>query len=324
MLGGVIHSLKLPVSGLIVGSCAVLCICLIARYVPQKGSILKATIIVAIFKMLLSPQSPFPAYFAVFFQGLLGELLFISRRFYPLSCILLGILALIESGIQRILVMTLLYGKDFWMAVNVFINSFVGNKVQDMPDYAWYLAGGYVFLHALVGLLVGTSASMLHKGLHRWHKQYLLEGISFAGSNRVLDGTEILANSRKSKSYLKNIFWLLWVLLFLLYLQAYFQIGGQALLPQSLVGGMLFRSLFLLLSWYFLISPIFTFLLKKWLQKQQKQSKTELEEVLHVLPEMRLLLAFAWQQTATLKGLWRIWVFLKIVICYAVSEPSEP
>ena len=58
MLGGVIHAAKIPVSGLIVGSCAVICICLIAFYHPTKGAIIKATIIVAIFKMMLSPQAP--------------------------------------------------------------------------------------------------------------------------------------------------------------------------------------------------------------------------------------------------------------------------
>ena len=49
MLGGIIHGLKLPVSGLVVGSCAIVCICLIGRYVPEKGSIIKATVIVCDF-----------------------------------------------------------------------------------------------------------------------------------------------------------------------------------------------------------------------------------------------------------------------------------
>src|SRR3954468_19918714 len=80
LLGGIIHGLKLPVSGLVVGSSAVICISLMAYYVPVRGSILKATIIVAVFKMMLSPQAPLPAYFAVFFQGLLGELLFLNRK----------------------------------------------------------------------------------------------------------------------------------------------------------------------------------------------------------------------------------------------------
>src|SRR4030095_12568096 len=102
MLGGIIHGFKIPISGLVVGSCAVICICLIAYYVPVKGSIIKATIIVAIFKMMLSPQAPLPAYIAVFFQGLMGELLFWKKRYYRLCCLLLGVIALLESGLQRI------------------------------------------------------------------------------------------------------------------------------------------------------------------------------------------------------------------------------
>src|SRR6186997_1280424 len=117
MLGGIIHGLRIPVSGLVVGSCAVICICLIAHYIPSKGAILKATIIVAIFKMMLSPQAPPPAYIAVFFQGMLGELLFFNRRFFKLSCILLGIIALLESGLQRILVLTIVYGNDVWRVI---------------------------------------------------------------------------------------------------------------------------------------------------------------------------------------------------------------
>ncbi|HQV56122.1 MAG TPA: hypothetical protein PLX17_11430, partial [Chitinophagaceae bacterium] len=44
MLGGIIHGLKIPISGLFVGGSAVICICLITWYVPQRGAIIKATI----------------------------------------------------------------------------------------------------------------------------------------------------------------------------------------------------------------------------------------------------------------------------------------
>src|ERR1700733_5051897 len=92
MLGSMIHGAKMPGSGLILGSCAVICISLIAYHVPSKGSILKAMLIVAIFKMMLSPQAPPTAYFAVFFQGLMGEALFWNRKIYAVSCLLFGIL----------------------------------------------------------------------------------------------------------------------------------------------------------------------------------------------------------------------------------------
>src|ERR1700722_18894783 len=126
MLGGVIHGAKIPAAGLILGSCAIICISLIAYHVPSKGSILKATLIVAIFKMMLSPQAPPTAYIAVFFQGLMGEALFWNKKIYSVSCLFFGILVLLESGLQRMLVLTILYGKDLWQAINTFINGLTG------------------------------------------------------------------------------------------------------------------------------------------------------------------------------------------------------
>lgn len=338
LLGGIIHGLKLPVSGLIVGSCAVLCISLIARYIPHRGVILQATLLVAIFKMLLSPQSPLPAYFAVFFQGLLGEILFFSRRFYALSCLLLGIFALTESGVQRILVVTLLYGKDFWQAVNLFINSFIGQQNPATPtNYAWYLAAGYIAVHALIGLFVGLTAAVVPQKLKEWHKKYkpIYNGNNNDSSNDMAAWqphaqysnvlTSIPHNPKPNqRRWVKNSFLIIWLCLLLLYIQSYAQMGGRAWLPQNVVATMLLRSLFLLLTWYFLLSPLLTYLLKKWLQYRQHQSKNELQEISHALPQIRALAALAWQQTTALQSGRRVLECVKIIICYVIHEPSEP
>src|ERR1700741_38442 len=121
MLGAIIFTFRIPVSGLVIGSCAVVCISLIAWYVPAKGAIIKATLIVAIFKMMLSPQAPPPAYIAVFFQGLMGELLFWNRKYFRLFCVILALLAMVESAFQRVVSITIIYGNDFWTAVNGFL-----------------------------------------------------------------------------------------------------------------------------------------------------------------------------------------------------------
>ena len=78
--GGIMHSIKIPFSGLVISSLAMICIILIAHHVSEKNAILKATIIVAIFKLMLSPHSPGTAYIAVFFQGLLGNFLFLNKK----------------------------------------------------------------------------------------------------------------------------------------------------------------------------------------------------------------------------------------------------
>ncbi len=159
VLGGLMHAVKIPFTGIVVSSGAVICISLIAYYVPIKGAILKATIIVAIFKMMLSPHTPPTAYIAVFFQGLMGQILFFNLRFFRVSCILLAVFALVESAIQRLFVLTVLYGNNFWKALNEFIRKVTGETT--ITDYSLAAATGYVMVHALLGLIVSVFAGTL-------------------------------------------------------------------------------------------------------------------------------------------------------------------
>src|SRR5690606_19472551 len=69
-LGGFMHVLNSPFTGVIVGGISILLISLIAFYAENKWqSILKALLIVLIIKMGVSPYSPFAAYIAVSFQA---------------------------------------------------------------------------------------------------------------------------------------------------------------------------------------------------------------------------------------------------------------
>src|SRR5688572_28452056 len=97
--------------------------------------------------MMLSPQAPQRAYIEVFFQGLLGELLFWKRRFFTLCCLVLAVLSLLESGLQRILVLTILYGNDLWKVVNNFINGLTGQR--QASNYSLIIGSVYVALHVV-------------------------------------------------------------------------------------------------------------------------------------------------------------------------------
>jgi ABC-type thiamin/hydroxymethylpyrimidine transport system permease subunit len=306
MLGGVIHAARIPVSGLIVGSCAVTCICLIAYYVPAGGAIIKATIIVAIFKMMLSPQSPLPAYFAVFFQGLTGELLFVNRKFYRLSCLLLSVLALVESGLQRIVVLTIVYGNNFWKAVNTFLNDLAGQK--EFTNYSLMLGSGYVFIHILAGLAVGWWAGIIPSKVAKW-KKLLPENYGEPDSHEKI----IFAVKRKKRKWLKKGVLVIWIILVLLYLQSHFRIG-EPVLPSSLPLQILLRSVIVILAWYFVVSPALTWLLKNWLQKKQEGSQREIGAVSHLLPEMQQMIAKSWMKSAVEKKGKRIILFSKFVL----------
>ncbi len=313
MVGGIIHGFKIPVSGLVVGSCAIICICLIAWYVPKKGAIIKATIIVAIFKMMLSPQAPPPAYIAVFFQGLVGELLFWNRRFFRLSCIVLAVLGLLESGLQRILMLTIVYGNDLWKVVNNFINGLTKQKVS--TNYSLLIGGAYVTLHFITGIIVGWWASILPKRIEKWTKdeKYTIS------INKVTTNT--LQEKTKKKKRLKIGLFIIWILLIGLYVQSYFKIGTP-LLPAHISLKILLRSLIIVLGWIFIIGPLLKQLLHWWLKKKQTKSQRDVEEVLRLLPATQQLVAQSWKHSAAFKGWKRISIASKIILVSSLTSSS--
>lgn len=307
LLGGLMHAVKIPFTGIFVSSGAVICICLIAYYVPVKGAILKATIIVAIFKMMLSPHTPPTAYIAVFFQGLMGQLLFFNVKFFRLSCILLAVLALVESSIQRIIVLTLLYGNDFWNAINEFIRKVTGET--RVTNYSMAIATGYVTMHAFIGLMVGVFAGSIAWQSKLWsilHKEYLIPDTDEKHS-------EVKPVNRRKRKKVKYLFIFIWIALILLFLQSYFHIG-KPLIPSQVSLQILLRSLLIILTWYFLINPLLSSLIKKWLSRQQIKSGHDINQVVLVLPSTRYIFLKSWQLSSSVKGWKRLSVFCKIVL----------
>ena len=307
ILGGMMHAVKIPFTGIIVSSGAVICICLIAYYVPAKGAILKATIIVAIFKIMLSPHTPPTAYVAVFFQGMMGQLLFFNRRFFRLSCILLAVFALVESAIQRIIVLTVLYGNNFWNALNEFIRKLTNETTVN--NYSLMVATGYIMLHAFIGLMVGVFAGSIVWQSKSWsilHEEYLIPYTNEKSNEQLKPA----GTKRKKKR--KYFFIFIWIALIVLFAQSYFHIGA-ALLPPQIPLQILLRSILIVLSWYFLVSPLLTSLIKKWLSNQRIKSQSDISQVILMLPSTKYIFLKSWQLSSAAKGWKRVSAFCKIL-----------
>ncbi len=311
VLGGIIHGFQIPVSGLFVGGAAVVIICMMGFYVPQKGAILQATLLVEIFKMMLSPQSPLPAYLAVAFQGVMGELFFFNKKFYKISCVLFAAIALFESAIQRIITMTLIYSNAFWKAMDAFINGITGET--EITRYSYYIAGGYVVLHIAAGIAIGVFAAGIPSRLNKWKqgKQFLIP----AG---VKNSTEIQLKRNRKKIW-KNSLLVIWVVLLFFFLQSTFHIG-KPLLAADAVLQILVRSFLILLTWYFLVSPVLLYFLKKYLSRQKEKSQGTINEIVLLIPSTRLLIENSWKLSAQKKGLRRFNFFIQIILVNAFDD----
>ena len=75
-----------------------------------------------IVKGIVSPHTPITAYIAVGFQGIMGELLLRSKKYLLLSSIGLGVITLLQSALQKIVILTIVYGNSLWESIDVFVN----------------------------------------------------------------------------------------------------------------------------------------------------------------------------------------------------------
>ena len=327
--GGIIHGLHLPFSGMFLSGFAVLCICLIAYYegdkkkdtessansrLITKGAILKATIIVCIFKMMLSPNTPPSAYFAVLFQGLMGQFLFSSLKNFRLACILLGFLALIESALQRIIVLVLLYGAGFWIAVNEFITKLTDAKA--ITNYSLLLAIAYISIHGIFGILIGLWAYRLVNKSQLWEKDQPEFLIAELEADKQQD---IHLPSRKKRRLAKGFFIFIWILLLLFFFQSLLKIGKPILLPSKALA-ILLRSLLIFFTWYLLVSPLMKRFLKKKLQNQKEKSGSDISRILLLLPSTENIFRKSWELSASMIGLKRLGLFWKIVLINILRE----
>lgn len=306
------HAAKLPFTGLIVSSLAITCIILIAYYVPSKHSILKATVIVAIFKLMLSPYSPPTAYIAVFFQGMMGQLLFSSRRYFNFAAIILAVLALVESAIQRILVLVIVYGNNFWKAVNEFIRKLINEK--NTTNYSLIIAVSYILLHAVIGVFVGIYAARLAKRSVSWKNRY---PSYITGKEQTV--SPIVTRTNKKRKRLKLIFTITWIGLLALYIQSYIY-PTHAIIPANIIVNILLRSFMIVLSWFLIVAPLLMMLIRRLLSTQRHQYKQEVSEVMLLIPQTRYIFKQSFRLSENKKGLKRVKLFLKILLINVLAD----
>jgi hypothetical protein len=121
-LGGLLHALHIPFSGIVLGGFAIMFISLIAYYSKNHAEILKALAIVLAVKFAVSPHTPIGAYISVSVQGLAGYFVFRYIKNYRISVFILSVFAMFFSSMQKIIVYIILFGFDLINSINMFIS----------------------------------------------------------------------------------------------------------------------------------------------------------------------------------------------------------
>lgn len=321
-MGGILHAFKIPFTGLFIGSTAVVFISLIAYFSETKSDILKVTLKVILVKFVVSPHSPLTAYFAVALQGMLGYVLFYFG-FNKLSTVLLGFLSLLLSSIQKIIILTIVFGVTLWESINIFLKFVISqlglNSGDDVNiNFSFFVIGIYVGVHILAGFIAGFYASTFPNKLKSITKDWKIDREKI--DTAIL---EIKKNNKKKRHWWKRpssillfTFSILLIALSFIFNELNSNIAFNVII-------MLVRSIVIIVIWYYFISPLLLKFVRKNLSAKKQQHAEEIEKIVRNFPDIKSVIKLSWENSKEIKGIKRIFKFIDSVLFNFLYLDSE-
>ncbi len=299
-LGGFLHALKLPFTGLFVGGAAVILISLIAFFSNKHGNILRATIIVLIIKGMVSPHTPVTAYLAVFLQGLLGELFFFSKKIFRTSALFIAITVMVFSASQKLIIVTIVFGETLWSAIDEFASIIYSQFLADQSQpinfsLSVFLIALYSCIYLIGGFIIGIIAGrlpykiILAKGSEKIPDTFKFENENYSDTPAVSKPKRLWWKKKSGIAYL------LFSTIFLI-LSFIFPEYGKG--KSSGIILMFIRSLVVISLWYFLVSPMILRMINKLLKNKRSVYSDEILGMIEFFPQLRSLVKICWQNTA--------------------------
>lgn len=286
-LGGLLHAFRVPLTGVFIACFSALFISLIYTTTSSSKKLIHATLIVLVFKMLLSPHAPLGAFLSVALQGTFGALVFSLVPSQKLGRMLVTVFAYLQSATMKLLSLTIIFGIGFWDALDEFMLSIVAyfpflSTVLSAKNLVLSYLGIYLITGLIAGWMIGRVSLESKRGT------LVIEGLS--------------PNPTKKKSKKMSLEWPLILVLFLIYLLPIF--------PDSF-RDMSLRAAVILAIWQLFLGPLVKRLLFKFLGSKRSGMVREINLIEGILPEMRDNLKISWRAASGQKAIQRIPFFVK-------------
>lgn len=303
-LGGILHAFQFPFSGLLLAGFAVTIICAIGYTSEKPGQdILYGTMIAIAVKLSLSPHSPITAYLAVGFQGACGAAFFSFQKHNRFAYMLFGCIALVESALQKLLTLWLIFGNALWNSINLTANQIIkslggGENYQ----YSLYFLLIYTLIYASWGAIIGAWAYNLPARIKNVDRTAVQQ---YANSN-------ITYNHSKS-----GVLWSLIICLLLIMCSYLFILGESS---ENLIW-IIARPFIIISVWYFIFHPICIYFIRKFIKNQQGSFSLAVDNIQSQIPKLRRMTQQAAGYTSVhYNGISRIQYFIIILILLACED----
>lgn len=316
-LGGILHAINSPTTGLLVGSFAMVCIAFICALAENKWkAVMTSLMIVLVIKALVSPHSTPTAFLAVTFQGVTGALIY---RFIPhllVSSVFFLVLGLLESAFQRLIVLTLLYGNTLWDAINIWGDVVTKRWGVIIPvSSSQLIISIYLAIHLVAGIVIGWSTYRAIKAVNALWGERRFHLTLGERDKKTWPGT----GRRKKKKWKRVVVFILLIAVIVL---AYSGIGDREEgLRTALIA--ILRATAILTFWFVFLAPWVIRALQNFLDKKHKQLSAEVAQTMDMFPHLLWILDKAWKETRGHGWLTRWKMFVIHTILYILQYRSQ-
>lgn len=324
-LGGFLHALKLPFTGLLVGGSAVFIITLIAFFSDKRGSIIRATIIVLLIKGMVSPHTPVTAYLAVFLQGLLGEVFFFSKKMFRTSALFFAVTVMLFSASQKLIIITIVFGQTLWAALDQFVEAIFSQFLSDQSQpinfsLSVFLIALYSGIYILGGIIIGFLAGKLPHKIISVHNEIQIPDIIQVEISNQKDLSPLSKPKRKWWKKKSGIAYIVFSISFIT-LSFIFPEFGKG--KSSGIILMFIRSIVVISLWYFLISPLILRIVNKLLKNKRSVYAGEILGMIESFPQFRSIVKTCWKNSSGSNYFNRVNLFLMQVFSNILLSDSS-
>jgi hypothetical protein len=309
-LGGIMHALKIPFTGLIVGGISVIIVSLISYLSSNsRETILRSLIIVLTIKLAISPHSSFTAYVAVSFQAASAWFFY---RFIPdlrIAAYVTAIISMLESALQKVIILTIFYGNALWEAINTFGKWATTQAGLVLPfSSSEILIVAYLTIYIINGIFIGHFISSMFSVYNK-----MIRESSFKIIIPAKEAEAVLPASDKKSSGLRFLRQgSLWIVAFVCLVLLWFKKDESQLLMYFII-----RVILVFTLWYGVLGPVIKSRIKKLVRSGDNKVNSETDHALLLFPYLRQIVTQAWAES---KGniFTKIPDFLKKLIFYVI------
>ncbi len=267
-------------------------------------------IVVLVIKALVSPHSSPTAYIAVIFQGVTGALIYRYMPHLLLSSVFFVSLGLIESALQRLFTLTVLYGNTLWDAINIW-GDWVAHKwgLIIPVTSSTLIIYTYLSIHLISGIVVGW---LLYKVIKSVHAQWGQIKYSLVLEH---DDTKALFKPKKKGRWRRYVFFLVLVAVIV------FAYSGLPDPDSNIQQGLLsiLRACAVLTLWFVFLAPMLIHYLKKYLSKKHQQLSHQVSQTMDMFPQILWIIDKAWTESKTLRSFQRLKFFVIHTLLYILQ-----